>query len=296
MATQIPAIQAYLNEKDSAANAQVFASIVLQGDAVVLTDKLALQVKLSGNAPVTGADFGKYFLSWFKAHKGEIVPQVIMHAATVLNAANALANDEAAAVGLQPVTGILPKPFIMSSLTALAQIGQLFTYQITAAQMSAMFTTTTKNYGAAGLPTGITIDPNTGAIAGTPTDPSEVSGSPISVTISAENDSGITTADLVLSLLPMAPAVTSPTSSQVLNGTNGAPFSFTPTASNLTFASGITWLLIAAPDSLPAGLSFNPTTGEISGTPTGASNTSHTLKVTTNGGVSSTIPFSILIV
>lgn len=64
-------------------------------------------------------------------------------------------------------------------------------------------------------------------------------------------------------------------------GTVGVPYTTTLTASSTS--SSITWKLIAG--SLPTGLSFNPTTQVISGTPTQAGPKNFTIQLTTATGI-----------
>ncbi len=56
---------------------------------------------------------------------------------------------------------LLPKPVISSTLAIAGTYGILLNYQITA-------TNYPTSYGASGLPSGLTINPNTGAISGYP--------------------------------------------------------------------------------------------------------------------------------
>ncbi len=95
----------------------------------------------------------------------------------------------------------LPTPNINSPLTASATYGVASTsYFITA-------TNSPTSFNATGLPTGLSINTSTGEISGTPTD---VAGSPFSVTISATNLGGTGTATLVYTVSPKALTITSP--------------------------------------------------------------------------------------
>jgi len=114
-----------------------------------------------------------------------------------------------------------------------------------------------------GLPAGLTLNPSTGAITGTAT--MEKAATPYTVT--ATNSKGSTTAALLLS-------VTAVTVAPDLTGYNGGMTSFqlpanavstlTPTKTGSTVT---TWS-ITPENTLPAGLTFNQSTGVISGTPT----------------------------
>jgi hypothetical protein len=82
-------------------------------------------------------------------------------------------------------------PVINSSLTATAQVGVPFSYNISA-------TNSPTAYNATGLTgTGLVVNTSTGVISGTPT---ATAGSPINVTLSATNGDGTGTATLVLTI------------------------------------------------------------------------------------------------
>ena len=108
---------------------------------------------------------------------------------------------------------------------------------------------------AGALPAGLTFDPATGAISGTPTTPG-----PYSVTITATNMAGFV--DLVLTgEVAGAPPV--------FTDTTLGPLQVGVAVSDAVLASGtapVTYAVTAG--SLPAGLTLNVTTGAITGTPT----------------------------
>ena len=93
------------------------------------------------------------------------------------------------------VTGVTPMspPVVTSVLTATAATGEPFTYQIAA-------TNTPGGYAATGLPDGLTLDPATGLVTGTPT-----TAGTSNVTLSATNTGGTGTAVLVLTVGDAAP-------------------------------------------------------------------------------------------
>jgi hypothetical protein len=96
-------------------------------------------------------------------------------------------------------------PVFTSPLSSSGNSGVAFNYQLTAAEG-------TSTYGATGLPTGLSIDPNTGIISGT----SALSGI-YPVTVTATNAAGTTTATFNLTLSPptnSAPSTDTPTMSQ----------------------------------------------------------------------------------
>lgn len=150
-------------------------------------------------------------------------------------------------------------PTITSALTATAQPGQPFTYQITARG-------TVTSFGATGLPPGLSVDPATGAITGTPT----ATGT-YGVTLSVTGAKGIVQATLTLTVFDL-PVITSATHATALVG---QPFSYQilATGDPTSFSSD-----------LVAGLSVNPTTGLLSGTPEQAGNFSINLYATDPAG------------
>ena len=293
MAIPIPAIQRYLVEKESVDAAKDFANHILNAQGDIITEKLAVQVRVGIGPVLTSADFGKYLLGWFEENKATYVPMVLAYADSVLDAQTAAANTEAAAVGLQP-SGI-PKPVFTGVLTATAKIGVVFNYTVNASHMTASFTTTHKDYRATNLPVGLTIDASTGVISGTITDTAYLSQTPYTITVGARNDANKwVNATLTLSITPAAPVVTLPTASQDFALTNGvAMTAVTFTADNLTGATGITWAI--AGTALPTGLAFDTATGILSGTPSVNGTTNHTVTVTTNGGTSASIAFTITV-
>ncbi|MFP5436165.1 MAG: beta strand repeat-containing protein [Bacteroidia bacterium] len=112
-------------------------------------------------------------------------------------------------------------PAITSPLTATAQVGQAFTYAVTA-------TNTPTAYSATGLKgTGLSIDTVTGVISGTP---ATTTGSPISVTVSATNADGTGSATVVITVTPGTQVITFDPLAAV--NEDDADFSLTATASS----------------------------------------------------------------
>ncbi|HPA17764.1 MAG TPA: putative Ig domain-containing protein [Verrucomicrobiae bacterium] len=94
---------------------------------------------------------------------------------------------------------VAPKPptDITSAVAAFGQIGAPFRLTATSSGGTAPLT-----YGAAPLPEGLSVDPATGVIAGTPTSPCTTN-----VTVTAGNAAGSTSATLVLTIGPDPPQV-----------------------------------------------------------------------------------------
>jgi len=126
------------------------------------------------------------------------------------------------------------------------------------------------------LPTGLTLNPNTGAIAGTPTTPGPFSFV-AKVVDSSGQTTGTTTTNCTITVNPSTLTLACPaTSAQV-----GVPYS-----SALSTTGGqAPFIFSIASGSLPSGLSLNPNTGAITGTPTTAGPFSFTAKVVDSSGL-----------
>lgn len=132
------------------------------------------------------------------------------------------------------------------------------------------------------LPAGLTINSTTGVISGTP---SAVS-SQTSYTVTGTNASGTVTATVVITVNTAPPASLSYTTPNVY--TSGS----TITALNPTSTGGAITSYSINPN-LPAGLTIDPTTGIISGTPTTTS--SQTTYIVTGTNVSGTVTATVVI-
>src|ERR1017187_932454 len=165
-----------------------------------------------------------------------------------------------------------PIPAITSQLLVPSPAGAALTYTITASNSPTSFS-------AAGLPAGLSLDASTGVISGTPAMP-QVARIPISAT----NSYG---SSLPLNLILTIGSFSKITSATTISGPSGSAFSYTLTADS----SPVTYNLTGLPD----GLSFNSTTGVISGTPTTSG--TYTLTAGANNalgaGPSTAITFSV---
>jgi hypothetical protein len=192
-----------------------------------------------------------------------------------IGATNATGTDTAtltitiASVYTPPVgPPVASEPIITSPETAAGSVGTPFaTYLITA-------TGSPTSYATSELPAGLTLTALTGAINGTPTEPTIAY-----VTLFATNASGTGTSTLKFTIAPAsaAPIITSATS---VPGTVGTPF-----ATYLIAATGSPSRLTAT--GLPAGLTFNALSGAINGTPTSAGTTVATLTASNSAGTGS---------
>jgi hypothetical protein len=125
------------------------------------------------------------------------------------------------------------------------------------------------SYSATGLPTGLSIDPFTGIISGTPT---AISSPTVSLTVT--NPAGSDTKTFTFNVSDLVPVITSPTS---VTFSQGLPAGFQITATNVPTSYSVG-------SSLPAGLSLDTTTGSISGIPTGSGTSTYTLGATNTAG------------
>ncbi len=161
-------------------------------------------------------------------------------------------------------------PFVLPAATlANGTTGQGYTPQIIP---SAAGGTTPYTYSATGLPPGLTFAPGTRTITGTPT----LAGTyPVSVTATDADGKTVTNTYSITVLDPLAlpPATLADGNEKVIYPTQtilpatGGSGSYTYVASNV-----------------PAGLTFNPNTREITGTPAQAGNYSILVTVTDGGG------------
>ena len=137
------------------------------------------------------------------------------------------------------------------------------------------------SWSATGLPAGISIDPTTGVLSGTPTTPGTTT-----VTVIATDNAGFTGGATFSWTVTDAVAVTSPGPQTSHVGTSITPVHVTGTDSSPT--ATLTWTA----SRLPAGLTIAPTTGTITGTPTYAGVVTVTVTASDGAGFSGSTSFT----
>jgi hypothetical protein len=156
-------------------------------------------------------------------------------------------------------------PNLNANNNATGTVGVAFSYQIQATNPPIT------SYGAAPLPAGLSVNTSSGAISGTPTTVGATN-----VVLSATNGSGTGTKGVTFTInAPPAPTVTS---AGTASGTFGVAFSYQITA-NQAIPSGGWGTTVSIP-----GVSFSPTTGQFSGTPTALGTFSGNISATNANG------------
>jgi hypothetical protein len=137
------------------------------------------------------------------------------------------------------------------------------------------------------LPTGLTLDPNTGAIAGTPT---AVGSFDFTITATDANGCPGTRLYTVVIAAPGCPVITL------------SPITLPPGRVGLSYSQAITpaggtgpYTFVVASGTLPSGLTLGSTTGVISGVPLSPGLSSFTIQATDSGGCSGARPYTVTI-
>jgi len=133
------------------------------------------------------------------------------------------------------------------------------------------------------LPAGLSLNSSNGTISGTPTTASAAA----TYTVTASGGGATATASLSITVNPAPPSSVSYASPAFTFTTNVAARTLTPTAEGGAVAS------FSISPSLPVGLTFDTTTGAISGTPTAASAATNYVVTAQNGGGQATVTLTI---
>ncbi|MDY0903604.1 putative Ig domain-containing protein [Pedobacter sp. CFBP9032] len=173
-------------------------------------------------------------------------------------------------------------PFILPSATlAIGTTGSVYTPQFIP---SATGGTTPYTYTATGLPAGLTFNPVTRAITGTPT----VAGSfTVAVTATDADGKTVTTNYALTVINPLIlPSATLP------DGTENVAYSSSPLPAATGGVGPYTYLA----SNIPAGLSYNPLTRQLSGTPTQAGNYALSITATDSEGRTATNNYALRVI
>jgi len=157
-----------------------------------------------------------------------------------------------------------------------AQLGAAYSFQFTATGG-----TPTWSVSSGTVPAGLTLDANSGLLSGTPT---AIGDATFKVTATAGSRTDTQTYSMsVVQPLKIAKGSTVAEA--------GIPFTLTPTATG--GKAGYTWTLTGT---LPTGLTLDPATGTISGTPTVPGSAPLTLAVKDTLGLQTTVAFNLVVV
>jgi hypothetical protein len=159
-------------------------------------------------------------------------------------------------------------PAITSANSTTFTVGTAGTFTVTATGFPAP---TFSETGA--LPTGVTLNPTTGVLSGTP---GAGTGKTYSITITASNGVGSPASQSFTLTVDQAPAITSANSTTFTVSTLGT---FTVTATGFPAPS------LSETGTLPTGVTFNPVTGVLSGTPGPGTAGTYPIMFTASNGV-----------
>ncbi len=144
-------------------------------------------------------------------------------------------------------------------------------------------TTAVLSYSANGtLPPGISVDPSTGSVTGTPT-----TAGTFAVTITASDDAGYSASDSFSWVVTNVVTTSGPGDQSSVSGSPVTPVSATATDSSST--ATVTW---SDGGTLPPGLSVDPASGTVSGTPTTAGTYPVTLTASDDAGFAAIASFN----
>jgi hypothetical protein len=167
-------------------------------------------------------------------------------------------------------------PSITTTSLPNGTVSQAYTGAIAATGGTAPYTFSVSS-GA--LPTGLTLNPSSGAISGTPTAAGDFD---FTATVTDANSlSGSRPLRITVAPAPTPPSITT---TSLPNGTVNQAYSGTIAASG----GSTPYTFAISNGALPAGLTLNPSSGAISGTPTATGDFDFTARVTDNNNLSAT--------
>ncbi len=182
---------------------------------------------------------------------------------------------------------ISPKLNITASCPARSGVqGSAYTFPVSATGGKG---TLTWQLTTGALPAGVTLNPATGVIGGTPTSSGRF---PIVVTVHDSGAGALQQTATYSCDIVIASTLTVTAGCPALNGVQGSPYSFTVSVASGT--APYTWQLASGP--LPPGLSLNTSTGAISGTPTASGTYPISVRITDAGEIQQFVTYSCSIV
>jgi len=164
-----------------------------------------------------------------------------------------------------------------------AKVGTAYSQTITATGSTATPITFALTSGS--LPPGLTLNGTSGVLSGTPT-----TAGTSNITITATDKNGCK-GEKAYTLAVCSTITLSPSS--LPNGTQGSAYSQTITA---TGSSATPFIFSVTSGSLPSGITLNPSTGVLSGTPTSTGTFTFTITATDTNGCSGMISYTLTIV
>ena len=144
-----------------------------------------------------------------------------------------------------------------------AQVGVSVAIVNTAAAGSAVIPATAGTWSATGLPQGLVIDTKSGKITGTPLAP----GVYDRILVTVKDKAGVIASKPLSLTVSAAPGIVGPSTVAVVAGVEAVVNVLTALPGTATIPSTGAWAVTAG--TLPAGLTLNPNTGVVTGTPTG---------------------------
>jgi len=271
---------------------QSFTLVVNQGPAFTSPATATFTVGVAGSFTVTGSGFPA---PTFTLTSGSLPAGVTFTAASgVLGGTPAAGSAGSYPVAFTALNGVAPnatqaftlvvnqRPALTSANTTTFTVGAVGSFTVTATGTP----TPTLALTGGSLPAGVTFTPATGALGGTP---AAGTGGARTLQFTASNGVAPDATQTFTLVVNQAPAITSPLTTTFSVGVAG---SFTVTASGfpapvLALTGGV----------LPAGLTFTPATGLVSGTPAPGTGGSFALAFTAANGVSpaSTQSFTLVV-
>ncbi|RUQ09435.1 hypothetical protein D8M35_02310 [Curtobacterium sp. HSID17257] len=178
--------------------------------------------------------------------------------------------------------------FTAATPPSTATVGSAYSYTFTAGPNTSVRTTARFTLAPGDtLPAGLTLDATTGMLSGTPTTPGTTR-----FRLVAANTYGSATTDpitITVQPAPVAPVFTA--SSPAASATVGSAYSYTFTASGVPTPS----FALASGDALPAGLTLDAASGELSGTPTTTGTITFRVVASNTAGTTTTDPITITV-